>query len=127
MGWLIWGTGCPRTTNPVVVERFGLDIDVMGGTYEVEVRSNVYLKGRVTNTQGEPMRGVRVFFSVSPPQIGNITPWSWTDPTRENGFNTTVVFYPETLGVATIKGELRQGDWVSWDTVSVLVRNPINR
>lgn len=129
LGTIFIIVGCPEATKPKGdADRYGgVDIDVVGRTYEAIIGSNVYLQGVVKNSWGEPQRGVRVYFSVTPNWIGRITPWTWTEPDSPNGFSTLVVFDPESLGVALIKGEVRDELWASWDTVSVWVRNPINR
>ncbi|MFN3821929.1 MAG: hypothetical protein ACK4OO_06305 [bacterium] len=129
LGTIFTMMGCPEATKPKGdAGRYGgVDIDVVGKTYEAIIGTNVYLQGAVKNSLGEPQRGVRVYFSVTPTWIGRITPWAWTEPDSPNGFATQVVFDPESLGVALIKGEVRDESLISWDTVSVWVRNPINR
>ena len=121
-------SSCDPTTDPPPPPIYqALDIGLYNSSPEVEPGQNVQIAGRINNNQGEAQRGIRIYFTISPVDIGIITPWSWTEPDSATGLRERVVFNGSQTGTALITGsaEMPSGN-TAYDTVSVLVRDPIN-
>ncbi len=123
------GAECEKTKQPITSPIYGLDIDLYNHAPEALVNENVYIRGEVRDGLGALQSGIKVYFTVTPDTVGIITPWAITDTNSQTGFNTMVTFQGKKGGVALIRGSVRNeaGGITSSDTVSVLVRSPINQ
>ncbi len=128
IGILLIASCDPSTDPPPPPIYQALDISLYNSPPEVDPGQNVYLAGRINDDQGEAQRGIRIYFSLSPAEIGNLTRWAWTEPDCSTGLQQQVVFNGSQIGVALITGSavMPSGNTV-YDTVSVQVREPINR
>lgn len=128
VGALIFSAACDSATDPPPPPPpMTLDIYPYGEIYEVDTGTNMYLHGKLTDEDGDPMGGYQVDLSIDPDTMGTITPYAVLDPTKTNGFNTQVVFNGQVNGVVLITGQVWIGDALSaQDTFHVWVRPPIN-
>ncbi len=113
-------------TNPTptpLVSR--LDIFPVNGAYEVDIGENFYI-GAHFRSQGDLVRGERVYFSVTPDTVGEITPWAITEPDSSNGLRENVVFYGTVEDTVLIRGWVGNENLIAQDTMSIWVRPPIN-
>lgn len=121
-------SSCDPSTDPPPPPIFkALDISLYNSPPEVTPGQNVQIAGRINNDDGEAQRGIRIYFTLDPADIGIITPWAWTEPDSATGLYERVVFNGSQTGTALITGtaEMPSGNTVN-DTVSILVRDPIN-
>ncbi len=129
--WLAVGVlifGCDNSTQPPPPPPYRtLEIGLYNSPPEVEPGRNVYLTARVNDQNGVAQQGIRIFFEVTPQDIGQITPWAWTEPDSATGLRERVVFTGSRTGVALITGSCSIGENdTAIDTVHVQVREPIN-
>lgn len=103
-----------------------LDIFPVNGAYEVNLNENFYIGGHFRDQAGNPIRGERVYFSVTPDTVGEITPWATTEPDSSNGFETNVVFYGTVEDTVLIRGWIGNESIIALDTMRIWVRPPIN-
>ncbi|NQT35288.1 hypothetical protein HQ587_08865 [bacterium] len=116
--------GITNPPPPPPVQR--LEIFPVNGAYEVDIGKNFYIGAHFHNQTGNPIRGERVYFSVTPDTVGEITPWATTEPDSNNGFETNVVFNGTVKDTVLIRGWVGNENIVALDTMSIWVRPPIN-
>ncbi|MBM3328169.1 MAG: hypothetical protein FJY67_01690 [Calditrichaeota bacterium] len=122
------GSECNTRRPPPTGPLYGIDIALHGFPPEVDINTNIPLRGEVRDGVGEIQRGVRVWFSVTPDSVGQVTSTAVTEPDSATGFATQVIFIGRKEGNCVIKGALRDAqnrDSFS-DTINVRVRDPIN-
>ena len=105
-----------------------LDIYPKDGLYEVNTGFNFYIAGSLVDRNRNPLSGYMVYFSIDPPDMGDITPYAVLDPQQDNGFNTQVVYNCPVDTTVQITGQVRESNTVvAQDVMSVWVRPPINQ
>lgn len=121
-------SGCDDPTPPGTNQiQLGLNIYLYNHPQEANINENVYLAGRLIDATGDTLRNARVTFSVQPDSVGNITPFTSTNPDSSTGFDTRVTFIGRRPGVALITGQVLEGQEIlGRDTVRIRVRDPIN-
>jgi len=126
--FILSGADCHKSKPPVVGPMYGVFIDLFNHAPEATIGENVYIRGDVRDGLGNPQAGIWVYFTVTPDSVGQITPWSKTDPNSETGFEARVTFQGRKGGFAVIKGAVRdaQDRDTSADTINIWVRDPIN-
>ena len=92
-------SGIVTTGEPQVI----LDIWVAQDPPEHPINVNIPILGRVTTIHGTSLHGVKVYFVDTPDDLGNITPFSTTEPDSANGFGGRVIFYPISPGQVKIR------------------------
>ena len=103
-----------------------LEIFPVNGAYEVDINDNFYIGAHFRDQTGRSISGERVYFSVTPDTVGEITPWAVTEPDSNNGFRENVVFNGTVEIVVLIWGWVGNENIVALDTMSIWVRPPIN-
>ncbi len=91
-----------------------------------ETFTNVPIGGQVVNQRGTPQDRIQVFFGNIPDDMGNITPWSWTDVSSGSGLSTDVVFSGIRAGHVQLFGYITDEDdfEISRDTLNVEIVEP---
>ena len=127
-------SACDKKVNQPPPTPLAMDVEIapVNDIFEADSNSNFYIKGSVVNPNGEPISGVRVFFSLDPEDIGTISPppplYALTDPTQANGFDVTVTFVGQRSGVVAIWAKIYNdiSALVDADSMHIRVRPPIN-
>ena len=121
--------GCNKhTTQPTVPPfQLGLDLHPLGNNPpEGTLGDNVYLAGRLTDQYGQAQRGAKVYFTVDPPNNGQVTAFAYTEPDSASGFKepSRVVFVGSVLGTVVIRGYTLDngGNEAASDTLHILVQ-----
>ena len=107
---------------------FTFNIYPIYDTREVIIGVNTEIAGQLVNAENERLDGYRVRFTLNPDTMGIITPWATLEKDSSNGFLEEVTFMGIKVGVVLINGTVLKPDGSSLvqDTLSLMVRNPIN-
>jgi len=116
--------------DPITPQNFYFDLTrLTPSTDTILVGNNATFAGFVTNSLGDTIEQGRVYFTVNPDTIGNISPlpYGWIDLTEPDGFLEEVIFTGRKPGRAIIRGTYRTEDGVdrSADAVSIVVKESV--
>lgn len=102
--------GCDSCDNgvtdpPVTRPQFTLTINLHNGAApEMFIGESVQIAGSLVDREDNKLANEKVFFSVDPDSVGNISPnlGAFTDPTDPSGFKERVTFVARKKGIALI-------------------------
>ncbi len=117
---------CEDDDNPIPPrQNYTLELSIYQHAPEVFVDSTIQIMGSLVDLYGEKLDNEKIYLSVVPDSVGNMTPsdFTRTDINDSLGFRDNVRFIARKPGTALITGRFyTQDQLAAQDTIHVLVK-----